>query len=146
MNAICYRRVYPHRSKGRGPTTDDKGGRNMSTTRRLFAILLTVALLLVNGSIGALAENVLTLPSALKVIGEEAFEGDTSIDKVVVPEGITAINARAFAGSSLSEINLPASVTTIGYLSFGGCDSVTRFIAPAGSYAYSYGVENRFIH
>ena len=84
-----------------------------------------VVMLLVNGSVAALAENVLTLPSAVRVIEEEAFEGDTSIDKVVLPEGVTAINARAFADSTLSEINLPASLESIDDSAFDGPDQVS---------------------
>ena len=116
----------------------------MSSMRRLFAILLAIAVLLVNGSVAALAESVLTLPSAVRVIEEEAFEGDTSIDKVVLPEGVTTINARAFSDSTLSEINLPASLESIDDSAFDGPDQVA-VTAQEGTYAYDWAVANGYI-
>ena len=53
----------------------------------------------------------MTLSVALKVIQAEAFCGDTSLDKVVLPDGIKRIESRAFADSTLTEINLPDSLT-----------------------------------
>jgi len=42
----------------------------------------------------------LTLPSTMKTIGEEAFTG-TSAQIVVIPDGATAIESRAFADSAV---------------------------------------------
>ena len=41
----------------------------------------------------ALAD-VLTLPSAVSVIEEEAFRGNTSLDEIVLPEGIERIESK----------------------------------------------------
>lgn len=81
--------------------------------KRLLAIFLV--LMLMSSDICAIAEAVatLTLPKALKIIEEEAFYGNTSIEKVIVPDGTTEIRSRAFANSSLTEINLPDSLTLV---------------------------------
>ena len=57
--------------------------------------------------------NLLTIPASVLRIDEEAFFGDTSLDEVVLPEGIESIGNRAFAGSSIKRVYLPASLTEI---------------------------------
>ena len=87
---------------------------------------------------------VLTLPENLTVIAKEAFCGDTSIQKVVLQEGVTSIQSRAFADCSLLEIQLPASLTYIAEDAFEDTDLQT-FTAPKGSYAYTWGREHKYI-
>jgi len=72
---------------------------------RFLAIALTLSMFLSNIGASALAEAVLTMPAALQIIDEEAFYGSTSIDKVVLSDKVTEIRSRAFADSTLSEIN-----------------------------------------
>ena len=110
----------------------------MKVGKRILALAIILTMLLADGSVMA-AANVLTMPSALKVIEEEAFCGDTSIDKVVLPEGTTEIRARAFANSTLSEINLPDSLTYIDETAFDGLAGLT-VSANAGSYGYDRAV------
>lgn len=116
----------------------------MKPTRRLFAILLVLAMLLTNSGMTALAEAVLNMPAALQIIDEEAFYGSTSIDKVVLPDNVTEIRARAFANSTLSEINLPDSITYIDDTAFDGPSKVTLLVNE-GSYAYTWAVRNNYI-
>lgn len=116
----------------------------MKPTRRLFAFLLVLAMLLTDSGMTALAEAVLTMPAALQIIDEEAFYGDTSIGKVVLSENVTEIRARAFANSTLSEINLPDSLTFIDESAFDGPDKV-RVTATKGTYAYEWAVANGYI-
>jgi len=86
----------------------------------------------------------LTLPAALKIIEEEAFCGNTSISRVVVPEGATTIEARAFADSSLTEIVLSSTLTSIAESAFDGCGEFA-VSAPEDSYAYNWAVEKGYI-
>ena len=79
----------------------------------------------------------LTLPAAVKEIEEEAFYGDSSLDEVVLPEGIEKIGARAFAGSSIRRIFLPASLSEISEDAFDSCADVIGY-GPSGSFAYHY--------
>lgn len=75
---------------------------------------------------------------AVKKIGERAFEGNTALAAVVVPEGVLSIDWFAFYNcSSLQDITLPASVTLIGHAVFDGCNALT-VVCPTGSYAENY--------
>ncbi len=78
-----------------------------------------------------------TLPSGLRVIGDEAFLG-TPFTDITVPEGVSAIGARAFAYSSLTHIVLPVSVQEIGDDAFRGLSSSFYAQVTAGSYAHSW--------
>lgn len=113
--------------------------------RNLLALVL--ALLLVSPDLAVLAEEAaaIRLPSSLKVIEDEAFYGDTSIEKVIVPEGATEIGERAFANSSLTEINLPDSITSIADTAFDGLEGF-KVTANEGSYAYNWASENNYIY
>ena len=94
--------------------------------RRFIACLLVI--MLMSSDMTVLAESViktLTLPAALQIIEEEAFYGNTSIEKVVVPDGTTEIHSKAFADSSMTELVLPDSLTFIAEDAFEGCGEFT---------------------
>ena len=116
----------------------------MKTAQRLVSMILVLILLMANGGLTALADAVLTMPAALQIIDEEAFYGSTSVDRVVLSNKVTEIRSRAFANSTLSEINLPASITYIAEDAFDGPDKVT-VSATEGSYAYRWAVEHGYI-
>ncbi len=59
------------------------------------------------------AADTLQLPEGLKRIEEEAFYGDTSLDEVVLREGVEFIGSKAFAESTLKRIYLPLSLKEI---------------------------------
>lgn len=82
------------------------------------------------------------LPKSLKGLGEYAFASCKSIEKVVLPDGLTYIGEEAFLGESgfgpdyntLKSVNMPSSVDSIGPSAFGSqpiCNldisHVTRF-------------------
>ena len=110
--------------------------------RKYLSILLVLVTLLTSIPFAALAEALatITLPNSLKVIEEKAFYGDTSIEKVVVPEGATEIGSEAFADSSLVEIELPDSLESIADNTFDGVEDLT-ITAPEDSYAYDWAVK-----
>ena len=113
--------------------------------RKIMAVLLTLTLM--SADVGTIAESVihtLTLPKALQIIEEEAFYGNTSIGKVVVPDGTTEIHARAFAQSTLKEINLPGSLTFIDDTAFEGLTGLT-VTAREGSWAYDWALSKGYI-
>ena len=111
--------------------------------RNCFAVCLcAVALFLLGSLLGAFAEGgVLTLPANLQVIDEEAFYKSSSLERVVLPEGVTEIRSRAFADSSLTEINLPDSITFIADDAFGG-SALARVNVQPYTYAYSWAEEH----
>lgn len=86
----------------------------------------------------------LTLPSDLKIIEEEAFYGDKSLDKVVLPDGVKAIGRNAFANSSIKSINLPSSITEIDDTAFDRTEGlVVTAIKP--NFGYSWAVRHGYI-
>ena len=58
---------------------------------------------------------------SLKEIDEEAFAG-TDTWRVIIPEGVTTIGPRAFAGcGNLQRVTIPATTTDIDDSAFDGC-------------------------
>ncbi len=59
-------------------------------------------------------------------IGDYAFDGCTSLERIVLPEGITSIGSYAFNGcTSLKSITIAASVTNIGRNDFISANNIT---------------------
>ncbi|MDE6520349.1 MAG: leucine-rich repeat domain-containing protein [Ruminococcus sp.] len=59
-----------------------------------------------------------TIPSSVKIIGEEAFDNCRNLTKVTLNNGLENIKKYAFHGSSINEIVLPETVKTIGKYAF----------------------------
>ena len=73
-----------------------------------------------------------TIPEGVTTIEGYAFFGCTSLTKVTIPEGVTAIGSHAFrACKSLTSVTIPEGVTHIGTLAFWGCTSLTSVSLPA---------------
>ena len=71
-----------------------------------------------------------TIP--VKEIGNNAFEGNTTIISITIPDGVTSIGGHAFDGcSSLTSINIPDGVTSVGDYAFRGCSSLTIYCEAA---------------
>ena len=109
----------------------------MNRKRLALVITFIVALLLFILCVPAQAGRTLTLPDSLEIIEDEAFYGDTSLESVVLPEGIERIGNRAFANSSVAEINFPDSLTYIADSAFSGVSQV-YVSAESGSYGYNW--------
>ena len=79
----------------------------------------------------------LSLPTALTVIEEGAFEG-VAATYVTIPSGVTEIGDYAFANCRfLTEITIPGSVVSIGGHAFSGSPRVV-VICPQGSFAAAW--------
>ena len=70
---------------------------------KLRTLITLAAMLMLIFSLCAKAEDTLQLPKDLKIIKANTFYGSTSIDKVLVPEGVTEIQSKAFANSTLKK-------------------------------------------
>lgn len=106
---------------------------------RVAAFLLACLFVLGNAAYG----EELALPEGLTVIEEAAFAGDTSLSTVVLPEGIREIGSRAFAESSVSEINIPGSVECIAPDAFAGITAPLLIQTAPDSYGVSYALANQ---
>ena len=77
--------------------------------------------------IGTLTE--LTIPAEIDglpvtEIGYQAFKGNTSLTKVVIPEGVETLQNEAFHScASLTDVTFPSTLTKIGNNAFSGCGS-----------------------
>ena len=73
-----------------------------------------------------------TIPEGVKTIGQSAFIGCPSLTKVTIPEGVTTIRHHAFNGcTSLTNVIIPEGVTYIGPFAFSGCTSLKSVSLPA---------------
>ena len=85
----------------------------------------------------------ITLPNSITSIGSYAFDGCSSLTTITLPNSITSIGSYAFYGcSSLTIITIPNSITSIGSYAFDGCSSLTSITLPnsitsIGSYTFS---------
>lgn len=109
--------------------------------RKTISFILVVAMIFI--ACGETMAATLSLPDQLRAIEEEAFEGDTSLDQVVLPEEVESIGSRSFANSSLREINLPESLSFIADDAF---ENVRPHItAVEGSYAYQWAADHGYL-
>ena len=78
----------------------------------------------------------LNIPSKLggktvTTIGFGVFEGNETIEKVVLPDTITAISNSAFLNCvNLSDVTLPGNLKTLGAGAFSGCKKIEKIILP----------------
>lgn len=79
-------------------------------------------------------DDILRLPANLRTIEAEAFYGDTSLNYLILPEGIQRIESKAFANSSLRRIYLPDSISYIAPDAFEQCPWVVGY-GPDETYA-----------
>jgi len=78
-----------------------------------------------------------SLPAGMKRVEDEAFEG-IAAQVVFVPEGVTSIGAKAFAGClNLWQVYIPKSVTSIADSAFSGAKNL-MICGAEGSYAQTY--------
>ena len=66
-------------------------------------------------------------------IGDEPFQGNSTLTSITIPEGVTEIAYYAFAGcTSLTNVTIPEGVTYIGDLAFDSCTSLKSVTIPEG--------------
>ena len=72
------------------------------------------------------AASTVSIPSTVKVIGNEAFADNAVITSVVIPESVEKINYAAFSGcSNLTKIVIPDKVEEIDTAAFCNCTSLS---------------------
>ena len=90
---------------------------------------------------GVASAEKLVIPADVKIIDVEAFYGDTSLDEVVLPDGVVEIGERAFAESGLTMINLPESLVKIADDAF---DPDVMLAVEKGTWVYDWAVEKGY--
>lgn len=91
----------------------------------------TISIIKYNG-----ADDIVEIPQKIngiqvKSIGERAFEGNDSITKLVIPEGVTSIAASAFSCCrKLKYVTFPNSLEEIGFIAFYNCESLESIYIP----------------
>ena len=83
---------------------------------------------------------IIDIPSSIEVngyeyevvcIGKDAFSENKEIKRIIIPDSVTYIDARAFKGcNSLYSINIPNNVYHIGEEAFMGCSSLKSIDIP----------------
>lgn len=75
----------------------------------------------------------ITLPDGLQTIGNQAFDGCTALESITLPEGLTSIGDGAFDGcTSLASITLLEGLQSIGSSAFYGCTALKSITLPEG--------------
>ena len=69
------------------------------------------------------AQNVV-IPGGVSVIGEGAFDGNTSVRRVVIPDSVTRIESIAFRESGLTEFWIGRNVQSLGDAVFSFCSNL----------------------
>lgn len=76
-------------------------------------------------------EKSITVPSTVKVVGEGAFEGNTTVERITLPNSVTQINAYAFWGcENLQTVTLGSGLASVGDFAFMNCSGLERITIP----------------
>ncbi len=115
----------------------------MMKGNRPHGMLVLLLTLLCLACCGAACADSLVLPADTVEIGEQAFMADTSLDEVILPEGLQRIGSKAFANSSVRRVYLPAGLTDIAPDAFDGCSAMVGHglpDTPAAQYCAGKGI------
>ncbi len=73
-------------------------------------------------------EETVTVPDGIRVIGDNAFKGNTYIKHVILPDSVQEIRYRAFYGcTNLETMAMPETIHALGEQSFYNCKKLTTF-------------------
>lgn len=75
--------------------------------------------------------------SCLRTLGVSAFEGDSFLAEIELPDQLTEIGAYAFRGVGISTVTIPASVTYLGEGVFASCYDLTDITVENGNTVYT---------
>lgn len=64
------------------------------------------------------------IPGSVTTICSKAFYNCTSLTSVTIPASVTTIEDNSFANAGLTSVTIPSSVTTIGSSAFSGCNNL----------------------
>ena len=71
------------------------------------------------------------IPDGVTIVGDSAFERNTSLTAVVLPDSVVTIEDSAFQNcTGLTELQLPTGITSIGANAFRSCTGLTEIVVP----------------
>ena len=97
----------------------------MLRRKKILAKILLTALLCTFFTSSCASSVALIIPAKQKTVPASAYRGDTTLQAVVLQEGITSIGSKAFADSSLTDISLPSTLVSIADDAFDGAPLTT---------------------
>ena len=81
---------------------------------------------------GTMPENTsIIIKEGTKYISEYAFEDQTNLTSITIPESVTSIGYYAFSGTGLTSVTIPSSVTSIEGYVFYDCRTLTSVTIPS---------------
>ncbi len=81
---------------------------------------------------GFKALTAITLPTSLRVMGDQSLSGCTSLTEVVIPEGVTTMGTVFYGCTGLKKVTLPSTLTKFTSYTFSGCSALESIELPAG--------------
>ena len=74
----------------------------------------------------------INIPSSVTSLGDDCFNGCTSLKSITIPSSVTTLGKNCFASCyELTSITIPSSVTKLGDLCFGTCAKLTSITIPS---------------
>ena len=74
----------------------------------------------------------INIPSSVTSLGDDCFNGCTSLKSITIPSSVTTLGKNCFSGCyNLTSITIPSSVTKLGDLCFYECKSLTSITIPS---------------
>ncbi|MCQ2465597.1 MAG: leucine-rich repeat protein [Oscillospiraceae bacterium] len=70
------------------------------------------------------------IPESVEIIGTNSFLFAENLESISVPENVKIIEAGAFAGSKIKNIDLKEGITDIEKYAFGGCSELEQIVLP----------------
>lgn len=80
---------------------------------------------------GCTSVRIISLPESIAVVGDSAFEKCTSLESIEIPAGVKVLPERAFLGSGLKSIILNEGLEEIDSYAFGLCKNLQKVTIPS---------------